>query len=113
MTKEKAASESITITLKQILDALSILVETCEIRGLTKLTVPHHLYWCVDRKEAFELKTPAPEQGVGDLYDDAEIVKNMESLRPGLAGLHFTNIASLLNYIGESYPSLGPDAAGN
>jgi hypothetical protein len=102
--------ETITITVKQIREALSLLLETCEDRGLTKLTVSHQLYWCVDPTEAFEMKSPYPGLGVGDLFDDAEVLKNIQSLRPGLAGLHFTNIASLLNYIGNSYPSLGPHA---
>lgn len=107
-TSKEKSGEVVVIEIKQILKAITTLLATCNERGLSDLKIPHHMYWCVDPDEAFKLESPQPELGVGDLFDDAEFVKNIEKLKPGLAGLHLTNIASLLNYIGSRYPSLGP-----
>jgi hypothetical protein len=103
------AEKKINLEIDQIISAVTLLLETCKDRGLSNLEISHQQYWCILPDEAFALSFPEPDFGVGDLFDDAEVVENIEKLKPGLMGLHLTNIASLLNYLGSRFPSLGPE----
>jgi hypothetical protein len=98
--------ETITISLQQIMKAVSMLLEQAEANGLREVTVGHDWYWHLDPDEAFDLSEPAPEPMVGDLYDDAEIIRDIVHLKDSWFGLYLNNIASILDYIGSEYPSL-------
>jgi hypothetical protein len=106
MTKTTIREETITISLREILAAIQMIVERAAANGLTEVTLGHDWYWCLDPDEAFDMVQPPPELIVGDLFDDAEIVARIENRKDGLIGLHLSQIASLLDYIGSEYPSL-------
>lgn len=101
----EGVDDTITISLDDILHAIRVVFEVAKSRNLSKLTIGHNQFWCLDPDEAFEFREP-PEHLVGDLYDGAEIIRDIEQLRPGLIGLNLTEIASVLNFIGSNYPSL-------
>ena len=106
MRETGAEEKQITITLQEILGAIQTIFAQAEANGLRALTLSHDWYWHLDPDKAFELSEPAPEPMVGDLYDDAAVVRDIEKIRDGLIGLHLEHIASLLKYIGSEYPSL-------
>jgi hypothetical protein len=108
MTKTNAEKMEITVTLQQVLEAIQMIFSRAEANGLRAVTVSHDWYWHINPDKAFDLSEPPPELFVGDLYDDAEVVRDIERIKDGLIGLHLTHIASLLDYIGSEYPSLTP-----
>jgi hypothetical protein len=101
--------EKIVISVDDICHALERLFKVCKDRGLHSIEVCHQTYWTVDPDDAFNSKLNNPTLGLGDIYDDAEFIKDFQGSDDGLAGLHFINIASLLNYMGSRYPSLSDE----
>ncbi len=108
MTKTTSKDEKITVSLEQILTAIKLIFARAQVNGLSEVSLGHDWYWHLDPDKAFELSEPPPEMTIGDLYDDAEVVRDIDDIQDGLIGLHLMHIASLLDFIGSEYPSLTP-----
>jgi hypothetical protein len=102
------AVDTIELKLEEIAYALEQLLDVCRKRGLSQIEVPHLTYWSVDAEDSFNTLLNQPPLLLGDIFDDAQSVKAISKDKDGLAGLHLSNIAALLNYLGSKYPSLGP-----
>ena len=98
--------EKITISLHQVMEAVKLLLAHAEANGLREVTLGHDWYWRLPSDDAFDMVQPCPDALVGDLYDDAEIVRDITLLKDSWFGLYLSNVAVILDYIGSEYPSL-------
>jgi hypothetical protein len=93
------SSDQTVLKIHQISQAVSLLLEECEMRGITELVVERDLYWHVDLEASFELAEPKPDLQVGDIYEDALEVADIKEMIPGQAVLGLSQTASILNYL--------------
>jgi hypothetical protein len=100
-----------TIKIGDLAKAISVVLNVCKNRGLNKIEISHLTYRQVMPDGAFNININDPELGLGDVFDDADIVLKIDKISDSLIGLHLSQIASLLNYIGVRHPLLDPSSA--
>jgi hypothetical protein len=100
-------SKTLNVSIEEIEAALHQLFDTLRKNGVTSLTVGHDLYGTISPEDSFDpSKSTVAKIGFGDLFDDAERVKQILSDNTGIAGMDFFNIAGLLNFLGVRFPSM-------
>lgn len=102
-------TKTITLTGDQILHALTLLMQKCKSQGLQSFDFPMDLYWSLEPEKSFEMSLGEPELLVGNIYDDAETIPNIDDNFHALIGLDLSRIANILNYIAFKFPALSSE----